>query len=202
MDEIEKIDTRNVMNLISNKLRERVVQVYQDNPDYQSLGEIELRDKLKPTMTAHRVRASFWDEYKRAQDNNVQMTIKNVYERVMTMQAFYGNFLKTDNHVAWMMCPPGEILVAMQADLWAGKDNLGKILHMDLFDEFGKLKIDEARIFIRVFDLYYNRVHGAVPHKVEQKTAIMHMDSDDAALKKELEQLRAEQGVIDVTRSK
>lgn len=201
---LEEIDDRNVINMVSKKLRETVIDIYQRHPEWQTTSELELRDMLMPSLMADRMRISFWEEYQRAQDRGVHMMMSKVYDPFMTLQTFYGNFIKKDSNVAWMISPPSEHFLSMKADLYQGKDELGKVLRMKLFDENGDLKIEQAKVFIKVFEIYSNRIYGSAIQRIEQKTAninLSDLEGDPDELRKELEARKKERGVIDMSAS-
>lgn len=155
-------DERAVVNLVPNKIKEAIQKIVQDYPEYLEASEVNLYEMLKPTELDDRLRLSFWKEYNRAQDNNVGMKMAYVYSPIMSMENFYHVVLKNPSRVAWMIKPPEEYMLSLEASLNHGKNNLDKIMKMNLFDEDGNIKKAEASIFIKAYELLDNRVKGAV----------------------------------------
>lgn len=191
---------RAVVNLVPNRVREAIESVVQDYPQYLEASEVNLYEILKPTELDDRLRLSFWKEYNRAQDNGIGMKMANVYSPIMSMENFYHKVLKNPDRVAWMIKPPEEYMISLEASLNHGKNNLDKIMKMNLFDEQGNLKKNEASIFLKAYELLDNRVKGAVIQRIEQKTASLHVHQkvDQEELRKELDELRDKQAALDV----
>lgn len=204
-NELQEIDPRNVMSIVSPKVREIVESLYQRHPEYQKWNEGELKDNLHPSLMASRMRISFWEEYDRAQDSGKRMMMTKIYGPLMSEANFYVEFLTKDSNVAWMMSRPSEEFLSMKTDYYSGSDEIGKILRMSLFDNKGNLKIKEAGIFLRAWDLYGNRIHGSIIQRQEIKSATIRMDSisgDPDELRKELEARKSQRNnIIDIKKT-
>lgn len=195
---LDKNDERSLVNLVPPKVKEAILRVAEENPEYLELNERYLHKVLEPSDSDDKVRLSFWKEYNRAQDFEQNMKMVNVYGLLMSNENFF-LLLRDNKRVAWMIKPPEEYMISLEASLNHGKDNLNKLMKMKLFDEQGNLKKTEANIFIKAYELLDNRVKGAVVQKIEQKTASLHVHQkvgtteEDAKL---LEQLRKQQESI------
>ena len=171
-------------------------------PYYLNKSEHELIRILKPADIDDKLRLLFWKEYERAQDAGTGMVMVNVYSKIMGRDNFY-EVMKNPRRVAWLMSPPEDYMISLEAALDHGRRNMEKIMKMKLFDEKGKLKAAEAKIFLKAYELLDNRVRGAVVQRIEQKTASLHVhkgsDGIGADALEELEKLRKKQdGVLEI----
>lgn len=198
---MEEVEVQHALNLVSKAVKKVAFALYEKHPEYQDKHEYELRDILNPSVMADRMRVSFWEEYLRAKDTGKRMVMEKVFEPFMSHRNFYDYFIQNDSNLAWMLSPPSEHFMAMKADLYRGRDELGKILRMPLFDTEGNLKLQEARVFIKVFEIYSNRLFGSAIQRIEQKTATLHvsdLSGDPDELRKELEARKSARGIIEV----
>lgn len=181
---------RSVVNLLSSKVRQRVIEVFSKNPKLLSMTEVQLKRELDPSESAQLVRLSFWREYQRAQDANQKMKMTNIYKPVMGDELFYTEFLPNDRYVAWMMQKPTELSLVWERELFNGTDQIMRIMRMNLFDENGNLKTSDARIFLKVYELLVNRVHGLAIKRIEMKTQNIPIGPANDELLSELDRIR------------
>lgn len=196
-------DERALINLVPEKVKEAILKVASEFPHYLEANERNLHKMLEPSDTDDKIRLSFWAEYNRAQDSNTSMRMVNVYGKIMSNECFF-KLTNNPQRVAWMINPPEDYMISLEASLNHGKENLNKLLKMELFDNSGNLKKNEASIFIKAFELTQNRVKGAVIQKMEQKTASLHVhkkEASDEEIKERLESLRLQQeeAAIEIT---
>lgn len=200
----DEANERAVINLVTPLVRESILRAYKNNPKWQGMCERELYNELRPSDTDDKMRLLFWKEYNRAQDRGKRMLMGNIYSPVMTHENFR-LFLGSDKRVAWMLKPPEEYMISLEAALNRGKDTISKLMSMDLFDSKGKIKRVEASIFLKAYELLDNRVKGSVVQRIEQKTASVHVHKREQLpqgqgdeLRKELDELRKKQVDIEV----
>lgn len=201
---VDQSDPRSVINLVSDRTRAAMLHVVRTYPHYLNKSEHELLKLLKPSEIDDKVRLLFWIEYNRAQDSNTKMVMSHTYSKVMSRDCFF-DLLKVPRRVAWIMSPPEEYMISLEASLNHGRRNMDKIMRMSLFDEKGKLRTAEAKVFLKAFELLDNRVKGAVVQRIEQKTASLHLHQSDVGMDalKELEKLRQQQeGMLEIETAK
>lgn len=203
---LDESDPRNLLNLVTKKIKESIERVTREVPQYLNIPELDLRDLLKPTETTDRIRISFWKEYFRAQEEGNRMRMRNVYSPVMTEAAFYNYVLPDNERMAWVLCAPADQMTTLLADLNYAKETESQILRMNLMDEHGELKIDAAKIWHKVYESAKNRAYGSVVQRIEQKTQSMHIrqnvgSTESSELKKELEALEAKHGDVKLLES-
>lgn len=188
-------DERALINLVSDSIREAILNIAQNHSEFLELSERRLQSILQPSDTDDKLRICFWREYNRAQDLGTGMKMSNIYSPVMSKENFL-KLLENPRRVAWIIKPPEEYMVSLEASLNHGKENLNALMKMNLFDEKGNLKKAEASIFVKAYELLDNRVKGAVVQRIEQKTASLHVhkkETSEDELKQRLEKLRLQQ---------
>lgn len=196
-------EERSVVSLLPPRVRQLIALAQEKAPNYFNKTEMILWGMVRPSDTADGLRISFWKEYNRAQDLGKKMVMQNVFGPFMHHEIFYRDFLTSAGNVAWMLCIPTHYLMSLEAQLQHGKNSLGKIMRMPLFDKEGNLKTKEAQIFLKAYEMLDNRVRGAVVQRIESKSASINInqtlsgDPDD--LRKELEQRRTALGLIEVS---
>lgn len=189
---------RSLINLVPDKVRDAILNVLANHPDYVGLSEYDLRDKLRPDDTVSRIRIAFWHEYYRAQDQHKSMMMSRVYSGVTSYDTFYGRILSNPKNVAWLLMPPVKWTLAMEEALNRGMRNLTKLMEIRLVDELGNMIPKAAAVFLKAFELLNERVNGAVTQKIEQKNLTITRKLGDEG-PPDMESLRAE---LDLLREK
>lgn len=193
---LDETDERALINLVPRKVKDSILEIAQKHPEYLEASEVSLQEELKPSELDDRLRLLFWKEYNRAQDQGVKMNMPNIYAPVMSRENFYTRVLVAPKRVAWMIKAPEEYMTSLEASLNHGKNNLDKIMKMNLFDGSGNIDIKKANTFLKAYELLDNRVKGSVI----QKTANLHVHQkvNEQDLRSELEQLREKQATLDI----
>ena len=171
---IDESNPRSIINLVPKKLKEAIKELYSKHPEYLEMNERDLRFLLKPDERTETVRLCFWEEYHRAQLKGTRMEIRNFIDPVMAPVVFYKYWTRDLGKVAWMLTPIASHMMSLKASLDRGRDTVGKILRMEIFDQYGNIKPKEAQIFLKVYELVENRVLGSVVNKIaiDQKMQI------------------------------
>jgi hypothetical protein len=201
---LDESDPRSLINLVSEKFRTKMRILAEKHPEYFSMSERQLYLTLKPSDTDDKFRLLFWKEYNRAQDNGTTMRMPNVYSPVMSREG-YNSMIDNIHRIAWIIKPPEEYMISLEAALNKGRENIERIMTLNLFDKKGKFLKGEAQIFLKAYELLENRVKGAVVQRMEQKMASLHVHAKQPAITGEdiqlLEKLREQQeSVVDVTK--
>lgn len=203
-DEVSILDDanpRSIINLVPEKVRSAILDLHKNNPEMASFSEQQFLKEYVTSESMDNLRLSFWTEYNRAQDTGQLMKAKNIYSPVMCAEMFYSKFIHNQKNVAWMLIPPANYMLSLKAYLEHGKKSLRKIMTANLIDDNGNLKVEDTKLFLKAYQLIDNRVHGSAIQRIEQKTATIHMSpvtGDPKDLKRELEELRASQPVIEI----
>ncbi len=202
---IDDSNPRAVINLVPYRIKETISDLYRNNSNLTDLTEQEFLTHHKTSKTMDAIRLSFWNEYNRAQDTNKSMVAKNIYGPVISADTFYKKFLPKPMNVAWMLIPPIRYLTSMETSLHHGLDAVRDIISANRFNEDGTLNVAVAKLALQAFQLIDNRIHGSAIQRIEQKTATISMTSpaqeisgDQEALRKELEELRANSTTIEI----
>lgn len=197
-------DPRAIINLVPRVVKDAIMKIATKYPDYLIGSEVQLYKKLTPSEQDDRLRVAFWHEYIAAQDAGRNMKISTVFSQVCTDSGFYEHVLPNPKRMAWILCKPEAYMMSLEASLNHGKNQIDRLMKMDLFDGEGNLKHKDAMVFLKAYEMLDNRVKGSVIQRVEARTQSVHVvkkeASNEAELKKQLEDLRRKQGpILDVT---
>jgi hypothetical protein len=178
----DKSNPRSLINLVPTVMEQALMAV----PDeLMEMPEEELRKKSKPDATDEFIKLSFWDEYDRAQARGVKLDLVNVYVRACSRDYFYKKFLGNSHKVAWLLTPPAQYEVALNAILARGLQRLHEIVNMPLeqpvYDKEGKYcgtKHDAniAKTIAQVVKDVDIRVNGAIPQFVNTKSTNVNVN--------------------------
>lgn len=172
-------DTDNgaLINLVPDKVAERMREALQKSPKYFELDEEALIKKLRddkntPTQTDHRLRLKFWIEYDRVKDGgHREMIMTNVIANVCSRELFYKHYLTQPGKVAWLMCPPVAYIHKAQA-LYFGISQLRDLLETPHKDDRGHVNVTLGALKLKIVQHLEDRLNGATPQtvNVNQKT--------------------------------
>lgn len=164
-------DPRCVVNLLSEKLKERALEI---PPHYLSFSDEQLEKAVEPTLIHENLRLAFWDEYFLAQDHKRKIRIESIYPRVCSRDYFYRVFVADDLKLAYMLRPPVEYQLKMRSLLELGHRQIEEVLKMPLRNSKGQPDTRLIAEVVKIVALLDNRVRGAVTQKlqIEQKTQV------------------------------
>lgn len=167
---IDKSEERSLINLVSPKCAKAIEKLYNEFPEYLEDSEDTLFVKLNPTEMCQILRLQFWEEYNRAQANECQMNMANIYKGHMTRETFNFYYLEKPKNLAWIICPMTSHLLSLKAALDRGKASVAKILTMNLFGPNGKIDPQAAKVFLQTYQMVENRVMGSAIQRIAQQT--------------------------------
>lgn len=165
----DKNDPRALINLVPNRVAERIHQAIEQLPELFSLDEIELKKALReneatPNAIDNRVRLKFWMEYDRASTSFDKFKIANVVAGICSLEYFYAGYLRSPTKVAWLMCPPTNYTVKAEEALEFGLEQLRDILALDHGSGLtANTKLMELKA--KIVAMLDQRVKGAVVQK-------------------------------------
>lgn len=110
-------DPRSVVNLVPERVRERLQEALFEEEALFGMSEHELFKELKnrstvgvsyaPNPTDNRLRLKFWMEYDYAQAYQLsRIDINRVVAGICTQEYFYKKYLQSPTKLAWFLCPP------------------------------------------------------------------------------------------------
>lgn len=183
----DESDQGALINLVSEKVRERFKESLEKRPDYFELDEDALYRKLRddkntPTQTDHRLRLKFWIEYDRVKDGQLrEMVMTNVIANVCSRELFYKHYLTQPGKVAWLMCPPVSYLHKAQEALYFGIGQLRDLLEAKHTDDKGHINTTLGALKLKIVQHLEDRIKGAVPQQlnVNQKSVSLTMSTSD-----------------------
>lgn len=158
---------RSMWNLIPESLQTHISKV---PLELLQLSEHELDKKLDPDAMTSRLRISFWLEYDRAQVTQSKMRISSVYSPVCSKQYWCTNILSSQERLAWILCPPGDYILAMREVLMQGTKVIRKIIMAkNVVDDDGNLNPKAAGVVLKAIELVHVKVHGTPVIRMESK---------------------------------
>lgn len=123
-----------------------------------------------PTVTDHRIRLLFWNEFENAIFEGRMMVPNNIHSIVCNAKAFQMFFLKQSHRAAFLLCKPGAYQVALRETLMHGMKQLRRILDIPEIDAKGKLNVPLLKLKAQITSMVDLRLHGAPTQKIHQVT--------------------------------
>lgn len=121
----------------------------------------------KPNERDERIKIQFWDEYNISCAQKRRMAISNIIRGVMFYDNFYRYFCKLGPRLAWLLVPPRDYTLTMQAILNKGLTRLDEIMSMKMVDDKGKPDHRIITQILRVFQIVDNRTKGSIIQRVQ-----------------------------------
>lgn len=185
LDEVDRFsldNPRSIVNLVPDKVRSYILEAIKEYPYFFNKPENLLFQELKaksrkPDETDEMIRQKFWLEYDRVHAFGLKrMHMANVVVGVCAPDYFYGWYLKDPKRIAWMLCPPKNLMAGWNALFVQGYRRIAEILDVDPIyeDENGYKRLDHklASLQFSIFQTVDARVHGSIIQRVEQKTKV------------------------------
>lgn len=162
-------NARSLVNIVSDGFRDSIYAAQRKYPELFEMEERtlwkELRDrKQMPVPTDNRLRAAFWYEYNRAQNEVCNMNLTSVYAGVCTREFFHRNYVTNAYKMAWLMCPPTSYTIIMQEALTFGIDQLREILEEPTTVN-GKFNAALANLKLKIVAMMDLRLKGGIVQK-------------------------------------
>lgn len=200
---IDESDPRSLINMVSPRFKEAIRDLYKNHPDLTEQSEKDLYRIVQPSFQLDELRLSFWVEFNRAMDTGSTMMMKNAYSCVMTGDLFH-KMIRRPEVVAWIITVPRQHKISCEAKLNYLSNEIEEMVKTPWYklDKKGNKLIDPktANVFLKIYQLMENRVHGGAVQRLEQKTATISLGSrggTDDELRQELEKLRSK--AIDIS---
>lgn len=160
-------DPRSVVNLVPEKVRERMQEALFEEGALFEMSEHELWKALRereatPNPTDNRLRLKFWHEYDYTQAYQLsKIDISRVIAGICTHEYFYKKYLQTPTKVAWMLCPPVNYMVKAQEALEFSLERMRHILSLPLELPGGKIDTKLGELQAKIHAMLDIRVKGA-----------------------------------------
>lgn len=195
---------KTLLNLLQNcpSLREKILQLRIDNPEYLTWDEITFKQKHRDliTLITMRVRIALWQEFELCILNNRNIRVKQIYAGVCTETAFQ-KLIENPIRLAFILLAPTDYIVTLKEAHEAGLDKLRELLNAKIIDDEGYMNPKAADMVIKAFALIDARLKGAIVQRVDQRvltaqiggggnSAIQSIPNDMALLEQELEKTR------------
>lgn len=169
---------RSLVNLVPDKVRSYILEALKSDPYYFNQPENLLYTRLKkesrkPDDTDEMIRQKFWLEYDRVHTFGLKrMHMANVTVGVVPADYFYHWYLRDAKRIAWMLCPPKNVISGYNALFVIGYRRMAEILDREVVNEEGHFDQKLAQLQFNIFQAIDQRLNGTIVQKIEQKTNV------------------------------
>ena len=188
---LDKEDPKSLYNKLPPKLQE----ILEDIKDSLGEGLAEWEwEELGVTKTDRMLKASFWLEFQRAQDENRKMNMRRLLSDITTDKHLYGTVLRHKHRARYLFTPPARQEVTNKALLEIANDAMYAVLTMPLEDKNGKTSMDILNLKMKIWDRLNDRVYGSAIQRSqiqEEKRVSVNFENKTASeIDKEIKELR------------
>lgn len=167
---LDDSDEYSIINMVTPKLRDRMIELYGKHPEYLEMGELQMRIATKPEEHTEMVRIAFWEEFHRtAQSGLKKMSFKNMWATGVAPVSFYRDYMRDDKKLAWILTPVVSHQLALKSMLYRSRSNIMQLLDMDLRNASGDICPKKAKIFLDTYRAVETRALGAVVQRIDQR---------------------------------
>jgi hypothetical protein len=186
IDLLNRENPRSVVNLLPDKLRERVLEIFLTHKDYFSKPEGELKQLLKdnhksPKKIDNILRLKFWLEYDRVQAfNKKKMNMSFIMAGLVDTDFFHNWYFREPARVAWLFCPPVNYVACLEEAMYTNLDGLHEIASREIVDRHNNFDHKIASLKIQLFKTLDERLHGSViqRHQIQEEKHVKVVMSD------------------------
>lgn len=169
----DKDNPYSLVNLCSEYIAEKIMSIPDDTLDRAKKPRPDDEFSLNDEM----LRIAFWEEYRRAVRLEARMVMSNIYGGIMTQRGW--EFLaRNPERLAYIITPPKEIHVAMEALVHLGLKKMEEILTLSVYDSKGEVNPKLAGVQHRIFEDLMNRRRGHVLQKIETTSRNLNVNVD------------------------
>ena len=173
---------RSLVSLLAKvpKLRQRILELQQDHPEYFVMDEPTFKANHRDliTLVTQRIRVSLWQEFEGAICNNRLMRLNQIFAGTCGETTFY-SLIDNPIRLAYILCPPVDYIVMLKEAHGAGLEKLREIFSAQIIDEEGFLNPKAAEVVIKAFALLDARLKGAVVQRIDQRTLTASVSSKE-----------------------
>jgi hypothetical protein len=188
---LDKEDAKSLYNKLPPKLQE-VLEGIKDELG-ESMPEYEW-ENLGITKTDRMLRASFWLEFQRSQDENRKMNMKRLLSEVTTEKHLYGTVLRHKHRARYLFTPPARQEVTNHALLNIANDAMYAVLTIPVKKDGSKQSMDLFNLQMKIWEKLNDRVYGSAIQRSqvkEEKSISVNIDNKSVSeIDKELQELR------------
>jgi len=155
-----------------------IKRVMAEEPELLTKDETWFKQEKRLTVTASRIRMSFWMDYESAVANGRKMFLSRIIGGVCSEHFFKDKFLSDNAKVAFMVCPPSNYLVQTREALMAGLETLREIVSAKVVDEDGILIPRAADVVLKAVMHLDMRVKGAIVQRIDSRTLALNVNQN------------------------
>lgn len=203
---MEEENPRSLINIAPKGLPDLIESLPQG---YLERSERELRKVVPEDPVLNQLRIAFWKEYDAAQGQMRNMLWTNIAQMMQRPSAMIAVYFHNPQTLSYILCPPTNYNVFLEEAHAFSLDKIRRILDLPLVDEDGKVNVKLGELQLKAAAFIDLRVQGGFLQKSvhaelgmgtdQVKKLAKDLSSDELDKKiKELEQRKAQQGVIDV----
>lgn len=178
MSIFDENETRALINIVPESLKVVMLRIAKTRRHLYFEDERVLKKKLSPDALTCRIRLAFWDEYARAQDKNVMMTVGGIVRGACSPDYFYSYLLKDEKKVAYIICPPVDYMLAMRELLDLGLGEWRDILALPNQSKKGVIDYRLISQKVKIVQMLDLRVKGAIVQKFRNENLNLNVTAD------------------------
>lgn len=122
---LDASDPRSVINIVEPSIRDAILQIPRD---YFSFSEKKLRRIAEPDTLACSLKYAWYTEFLHAQKMGIGMKMKKVFGSLCSKDTFYDRYLRDPRLLAWIVRPPQNELLALQAIATRAMEELSELI--------------------------------------------------------------------------
>ncbi len=195
----DKEHSRSVYNLCGPQIQEAIDKIPKE---FFVMSEKQLDKLLDPELSASQMRVAFWSEYHRCQYAGAgKMNMAHVYNKICAKQTFYDSYVSNPMKLAWILRPPSNYLLGMEAILGEGlKVMYAAVRAKNIIHDGRIVDAKNLEAILKIIDKTIVAIHGmptirhetkALVHNVNQNIAPPAGERSIEDLRKELAELEA-----------
>lgn len=186
----DEASARSLVNLLPERMASQLRLVWNGELGHLfSLAEPHLIDEMRrakhsPAPQDQILRARFWYEFNRCQDDDwrrPKMDMALVIGRDMPREVFFGKYILNPYKLTYMLLPPVNFKTALEAALDA---SLSKVMaavdKLEVFDHAGDVKDRAYDKMLKTFELLHAKVNAAAGPAAGARRAKAKADPEEA----------------------
>lgn len=147
--------------------------------EYLLVDANQLRGQLKPSLYLESLRTAFWLEYNAAVLNGRKMDVKRLYQGLVSREFYFSKIVKVFEVFAFVLTPPVDYAVGMEAMLKTSLERMHEILTLPLKDKDGETDHKTVALILKAHEsIMYRQLGAPVTRNIDVVKTIGNIPSD------------------------
>ena len=175
------------INLVPQIIKPGILEIPHQ---YFEFSEVKLMARLygnePPADLDFELRLSFWEEYERCFEKQLEMTIANITDGICSIQWFKNHILPDKLRLMFVITQPSKTKSRMRYAHHLSMLEMLKVLKMkeQVNTKTGLIDTKLMDIKFKIFEYLDQRIHGSLIQRVEQKSLNMNVNTTMEELSK------------------